>query len=423
MSHHSYLIVGAGAFGASTAYHLIKEFPSAPITLIDRSSFPCPLAASYDWNKIVRADYGDPFYTQLATKAREKWKSDGLYSPFYHQSGLVNIGSDDLGTRMLDNYQSLGIETGAEIVGVGELVRRYPLLQDCDYSAVTKCYINPTSGWAEAAMALKEVVQTAVQDGVRYVEGSVAKLVFDEVGDCSGVQLQDGRLFKAARVILSTGASTPKLLADSAPERHEIQSEDRIVGAAVITATVKLTLEQAEKYKDIPVFIHRAGGIDGEILPPTPEGVLKFCRDVSFSNKRQHPELSKIISSPPTDQPNEGQKVPPQDLRDEIDRVKKDLFGKQADEMDFDQYRVCWDGITPNQDFLITAHPYCGNLYVATGGSFHGWKFLPIIGEYVVKLLKGVLEPELVRRWGWDKAKGGGAHEKLMPRRDLKNFK
>ena len=60
-TQESFVIVGAGVFGTSTALHLAKAYPSASITLIDRTPFPCPLAASYDYQKVVRADYGNIF--------------------------------------------------------------------------------------------------------------------------------------------------------------------------------------------------------------------------------------------------------------------------------------------------------------------------------------------------------------------------
>ena len=81
---------------------------------------------------------------------------------------------------------------------------------------------------------------------------------------------------------------------------------------------------------------------------------------------------------------------------------------------------VCREGFTPNQDFVISSHPHCQNLYIATAGSFHGWKFLPIIGDYVVKLLDGKLEENLMKRWAWDRAQEGGVHEKVTPKRELK---
>jgi sarcosine oxidase / L-pipecolate oxidase len=80
------------------------------------------------------------------------------------------------------------------------------------------------------------------------------------------------------------------------------------------------------------------------------------------------------------------------------------------------------DGITPNQDFIISDHPRCKNLYIATGGSFHGWKFLPIIGKYVVQMLDGTLEKDLVKRWAWDRDQKGSAHSNAVPRRELRDL-
>jgi sarcosine oxidase / L-pipecolate oxidase len=67
------------------------------------------------------------------------------------------------------------------------------------------------------------------------------------------------------------------------------------------------------------------------------------------------------------------------------------------------------DASTPTHDFLISPHPQSDRLYIATGGSFHGWKFLPVIGDYVVDMMQGTLDSDLADRWAWDK-KGGDGH-------------
>ena len=77
------------------------------------------------------------------------------------------------------------------------------------------------------------------------------------------------------------------------------------------------------------------------------------------------------------------------------------------------------DSFTPDQSLIISPHPHCRNLYFALGGSFHSWKFLPIIGSYVVQMLHGELEPEKAKKWAWDRASAGGAHGTLAPKRDL----
>jgi len=268
----SYVVVGGGVFGASTAYHLSKSHPEASITLIDRSSsFPCPLAASNDENKIVRADYGSIFYCELALKAREAWQNDPLYKPYYHQSGMVVVDESDIGRRIIKNYETLKAHHECEIVGPNEMIKRYDgLFADADYDRVKDIFINPLSGWAEATPAVRNVIDAAIKNGVKYVEGDVDTLVFGSSGNCTGVKLKggdsEGPTLSGNKVILSTGAGTARLLADSAPDRKNLQVEDRITAAAVVTGFVQLTDEQMRRFKDAPIFIHAAGDVLGMLM-------------------------------------------------------------------------------------------------------------------------------------------------------------
>ena len=59
-------ILGAGAWGLSTALHLI-EAGYTDVTVFDQASeIPSQYSGAYDLNKIVRAEYEDEFYTELA---------------------------------------------------------------------------------------------------------------------------------------------------------------------------------------------------------------------------------------------------------------------------------------------------------------------------------------------------------------------
>lgn len=57
-------------------------------------------------------------------------------------------------------------------------------------------------------------------------------------------------------------------------------------------------------------------------------------------------------------------------------------------------------------DFLITYHPDYPNLFVATGGSGHGYKFLPVLGDKIVDAIEGKLELELQELWKWPNLEG-----------------
>ena len=59
-------IAGSGAWGLSTALHL-SNAGYTNITVFDRATeIPSRYSAGFDLNKIVRPEYEDPFYTQLA---------------------------------------------------------------------------------------------------------------------------------------------------------------------------------------------------------------------------------------------------------------------------------------------------------------------------------------------------------------------
>ncbi len=62
------------------------------------------------------------------------------------------------------------------------------------------------------------------------------------------------------------------------------------------------------------------------------------------------------------------------------------------------------DCVTPYEDFLISSVPPMKGLFIATGGSYHSWKFLPIIGKYVVRVIDGKLDLKTMARWGWDRS-------------------
>lgn len=98
------LIVGAGIFGASTAYHLTHHTSQAPgasiprVTLLDRSPLGAGIGASEDINKIIRADYSQKFYMDLGYEAIDAWKSlsepGGILEGLYHQSGWIVLDDE-----------------------------------------------------------------------------------------------------------------------------------------------------------------------------------------------------------------------------------------------------------------------------------------------------------------------------------------
>lgn len=55
----------------------------------------------------------------------------------------------------------------------------------------------------------------------------------------------------------------------------------------------------------------------------------------------------------------------------------------------------------PDYHFLIAPHPSHPGLYLAVGGSAHGFKFMPVLGKYIVDMLEGRLDPAIAKHWRW----------------------
>ena len=163
------------------------------------------------------------------------------------------------------------------------------------------------------------------------------------------------------------------------------------------------------------------------MIPPPPSKLLKFTNAKSFMNTITTSSGHRI-SVPQLHTQNEV----PDALKAETTRIitNRIMPAIVKDKRDVSFWRLCWDSITPSQHQLITRHPdeRLHNLYLAAGGSFHSWKFLPTIGKYVVNMLQGRSNgEEMDRNWAWKHtgwSTGGerGAHEKLLPRRELRDL-
>ncbi|KAI0877796.1 sarcosine oxidase [Hypoxylon argillaceum] len=419
--HQSYLVVGAGVFGATTALELKRQFPEARVTLLDRVNFPSPSAASHDVNKIIRADYGDILYMKLALEAQTLWRTDPIYKPYYHETGMLYAENTGLGKSFIENYKTLGFQHASELISPPDAKERFGAFKDANWTGVTDTYFNPKSAWGDGAGALKSVIEAAIDYGVEFKVAPVAKLSINSSKNCVGVFLEDSTELQADKVIVAMGAWTPTFLAESAIDCESLLAGDRMIAAGAIQCCATVPPEHSDLFKNSPVMVNLMDHTIGECIPPTEDGKIKFNYEVSFTNNLLHQPSGKVISVPPS-RPSRstwGQDVP-QGLKDEIHTVMRHIYGHRVKLLKIDGYRM--DCVTPNQDWIIARHPQVNSLYFATGGSFHSWKFMPTIGRYAVQMVKGELSDELSSRWAWDRPTDGGALPEHLPKRDLKDI-
>lgn len=425
-THHSdVLIVGAGCFGTSTAFHFaINNQNPSGVTVLDRAPVPSPQAASTDINKIVRADYSSPFYMELAYDALSAWETWALLRHYFHRTGWVMLDekTSDLAERIRNNFKKSGKPDTSQDISLEEVRSRWNgVFKDIDTNDYSKAYTNSSAGWADASWAVKVMMQESISKGVKYEVGEVQELMTSGQG-LDGVRTADGRIFTADKILLATGAWTPWLMAslEHALKINEENSIERqIFAAGVCTSAFKLSPQEAEHYRQMPVLIY---GAKGESMPPNRERLFKFTNANTFKNTERHPS-GRMVSVPAfADQSIVPEKLKQESLEIVRQRVPQILDGGRQ----VAQWRLCWDAVSPDQNQLFAQHPdpRLSNLYFATAGSFHSWKFLPTIGTYIVNVLNGKSNgEEKDKAWQWKREWADrGAHEKVMPKGELRDF-
>ena len=288
-SKPSYIVVGAGVFGVSAAYHLIKKYPDASVTLVDRDAFDAEsrVAASWDWNKVVRADYDDIVYCQLGLEAQDIFKSDPLWKPYFHETGIYWICRSEYAQEVIDNYKKLGRNADLSAMPLDEARKMYGgLFDDADYTGAKEVLVNKTSGWAAAGDCLRAITRKAVEIGVKYVTAEIATLQFDDRGRCCGVKADTGETLTASHVILCTGAFTPKLLELSAESSGltDLRAGSRILAGGITTGLTQLDDQTYARFAAMPVGVQGYTAQTGSVPP----GCVPLRRPLTCQNRSLH---------------------------------------------------------------------------------------------------------------------------------------
>ena len=431
------LIVGAGIFGVSTAYHLARELQdekangkaTPSITLLDRASAPSYAAASTDVSKIVRADYENPFYMELGYETMDAWKSLPFFteSGVYHQTGWISF--DEKGSDSMDKIRKNFRNSSRKDVTV-EMTQKQVreswggVLDQTDYSEFDQFYFNPSVAWVDAGKAVEIMAAEAVKLGVHYEVGEAAKVLLDYKKEgVKGIETQGGRVYRGKKVVLATGAWTSFLMSSvedelNLPDDKRVESQIRAAG--VVVTHFQLSPEEKAVYDQMPVFIY---GQQGEVWPPNAAGILKATHATSFTNTIVTKSGHRISVPPPGSQLSVPQRIQDMALTQFRARLPKVLEGNRPVEY----FRLCYDSISHDQHPLITRHPVpqLSNLYFAVGGSFHCWKFLPIFGKYVANVVtdkgNGTKRDAL---WAWKSGstEAKGVHASLVPTMEMKDL-
>ncbi|KAI0753075.1 FAD dependent oxidoreductase [Daedaleopsis nitida] len=380
-------IVGAGVFGLSTAYHLLQR-GYRDVTVLD----------------LVRSSYADAFYTALARESIAAWKDTQRWGDTYHESGVYCAmqGRDSY----IDEAYKNDLAHGARVdtLESAEAVRAiFPENVNVALPEDARGFLNHDGGWAFASQGVARMMEMITSLGGKILAGKAVVELARASGRVVGVHCADGSVFDTDLLVLSVGSWTASGFPD-------LGLDGQCLATGQTVAFVQLTPEEAEQYRKCPVYLDFHSGF--YVFPPNHENIVKCAiHSGGFVQKIRAAKSDIYVSTPRTvtSDGDDGLRIPRssvQKIRTELRRIYPDLAQKP-----FSGTRLCWYTDSPNDDWVIGAHPDVPNLFLATSGSGHAYKFLLTIGNLVADAIEGKLSPELKKKFAVNRLHERDANE------------
>lgn len=363
------VIVGAGIFGVSSALALRSR--GYRVTIVEPGPIPYHLAESTDISKIVRADYGpDETYTELMERALAEFRTYNarLSRPLFHETGLLFASRAPMAVGSFE-YESFHLLRrrghAVERLDAAVIRKRFPVWSD----QFVDGYFNPRGGYCESGAFVAALAEDASKLGVAWILGEKVVQIEESGGRIRGVRLSNGQTIAADEVVVASGAWTTDLL-------PELAGVLRAVGQPVF----HLRPANPEVYHPevFPVFgadISRTGYYG---FPVNRDGIVKIANH--GVGRQMHPDSAERIVNVEQEQA--------------LRAFLADTFPSLSD-APIVYTRICVYGDSRDEHFWISRHPEIAGLVIAAGGSGHGFKFGPVIGDLVVDALEGNPNPVL----------------------------
>src|SRR5713101_7038336 len=200
-------VIGAGVFGAWTAWHLGRR--GRRVLLADAYGPGNARASSAGESRIIRMGYGaDELYTRWSVMSLAQWKEffAAAGERLFHETGVLWLaGKDDSRVRhAAEVFARCGV--AYEELSREELEKRYPQI---GLEGITKGLLEPRSGVLLARRAVAAVAEAAQRLGVEYRVAQIAEP--RGAGAISAVTTNSGERIKADAFVFACGAWLAKL--------------------------------------------------------------------------------------------------------------------------------------------------------------------------------------------------------------------
>ncbi|EPQ50556.1 Clavaminate synthase-like protein [Gloeophyllum trabeum ATCC 11539] len=245
--------------------------------------------------------------------------------------------------------------------------------------------------------------------GVKFISGSsgIMKSLIrsPQTNEVIGVLAEDGTQHFADIVILSTGAWSESLL----------DFEGQLFSGAYDLAHIQLSKEETEKYTSLPV-LHAPN--KGYCFPPTPDGIFKIA-SLGYTQTNYTTIDDRVVSIPRDRSLNPTDTLSEEGIA-QCRKIAQACLPELGDRP-LVYAAMCWDTESFDFNWILGPHPSSpSSLFIATAGSGHSFKNLPVIGKYVCDCLEGKLPEQLREAWRWRPDKASGAPR--LTRVDIKDL-
>ncbi len=352
-SNYDVVVIGAGVFGSWTAWHLAQR--KQKVLVLEAYGAAHSRASSGGETRIIRMSYAkDEIYTRWSQRSLVQWKdlSASCGQPIFQQTGVLWMEGEDIGR--LKESQTVLERCGIahQTMDNAALSKRYPQV---NFDGVTRGLLEPESGVLLARRGVQTVIAEAKKHGVEFSIGQATTP--RPKGSLASIATSAGETISAGQFVFACGPWLgkvfPQILGQRIfPTRQEVFFFGSPAGDVRFAPPA------------LPTWLFNNDEVYG--MPDIEFRGLKLARDTH--GDRVDPDTQSRIAS------KEGAAW----ARNYVSRRFPALKNAPITET-----RVCQYENTSNGDFLIDRHPEMPNVWLAGGGSGHGFKHGPAFGEYL----------------------------------------
>ncbi|MDT8439564.1 MAG: FAD-dependent oxidoreductase [Wenzhouxiangellaceae bacterium] len=361
------VVVGAGAFGGWTALALQQR--GARVTLLEAHAAGHPRASSGGETRVIRHMYRDAREVRMAARSLALWKQaeQEWGERLLHASGVLFMRQPE-GRAFFAAADAAMAAAGVDYqtLDPAELAARWPQIR---LAGIEQAAFEPQSGYLLARRGCHAVVEAFRRAGGDYRIAAVSPEPVRD-GRMAAVALNDGSRIPADRIVFACGpwlpALFPELLAD-----HLKTSRQEVFYFGTPPGD-RLHNESA-----LPVW--------ADFGPTLWYGIP--------GSERRGFKLADDSHGPEID-PERADRIASKAGIEAARAYVAQRFRALADAPLIDA-RVCQYTNTPDGAFILDRHPEAANVWLLGGGSGHGFKHGPALGELAAAsvIADQVMEP------------------------------